>query len=510
MNKGKVRTKARTVAKKKERELIARAKRLRDGLDPVLPECDSDCGRCPFDKWRARLAKIRRYKDNMKKLTALANRGPGISRAYAAALLLAKQEKAPYLAVAHVGAKDIAFAQRGKVKQELLIGFQHYHDPDARLLAVSDTARRRGLFIYSTRDKMICTGPSGKPPKEYLADVVQRTGYPFSKANGGYEALDPSDDTLLEVKWVPAKITFKVSRQRSSTKRNISSVILNRMLHPQNAKVLDIRVSPGFTHSNGGEDCPLNSRRKVNSGIVDAYLSGKISDREIIDMHLDDVREKVEGMSRRIYAVGMVCFDDDQEAFIDSLRPNDIERVALTALLDGLDESVMLDDATPAKVLDTYWEQAGLKALEAVLGDEEAAKEFYDRSLESDEMPSVFIQEAFESAEREKVLSELPEYKRLPPVARFCDRVARIHRIKGPAAAAMEVRRDSARAKKFKALEYAFLLAMREKVDKWRYTDDERGFGQHLKPKAKALLAAEPEDYDEKLHGLLAASGHSF
>ncbi len=511
MKRGKVRTKARTAAKKKERELIARVKRLRDGPDPVIPECEGECRRCPFEKWRARLLKQLKYKDNKKKLSGLANLGPDFSKAYAAALLLATQDKAPYLAVAHVGNKDLAYAQRGKAKKEMLIGFQHYHDPDARLLAVADIARKNGLYIFSMKDKMVCTGTSGKPPEEYVKETVARMRYPFQKTADGYAALDPADDTVLVVKWIPAKISLKVSRHRSSTKRNIASVILNRMLHPQADKVFDVRVQPGFKHTNGGKDCPLNRLTKVSDHWRAEYVGGRISDREAIDNHVEDVREKAEAMSRRIFAVGMTCFDDDSEAFIESLRPNKVEREALQALLDNLDENVIVDEATPTKVLDMYWKDAGKEVLEAVLGDEDAAEEFYERSLKSKETPSRFVREAFRSAQRERILADLPEYERLPPVARFCDRIARIHRTKGSDAAVMEIRGTQSRKKEFKALEYAFLLALGAgRGDEWRYSEDELGFGAHLKSKAEALLSAEPEGYDASLKSLMTASGHSF
>lgn len=501
--------KARAAAKKKERELIARAKKLRDGPDPLIPECEGECRKCPFEKWRARLLKQLRFKDNKKKLSGLANLGPAFSKAYAATLLLAIQEKAPYLAVARVGNKDIAYAQRGKAKKELLIGFQHYDDPDARLLAVADIARRNGLFIFSTKDKMVCTGTIGKPPEEYVTETIGRMRYPFQKTEGGYAALDSVDDTFIEVRWIPAGISLKVSRLRSSTKRNIASVILNRMLHPERAKILDVRVQPGFRHASGGEDCPLNTLTEVSDRWRSEYMSGRVSDRELIDNHMKDVREEGIAMERRVFAVGMNCFDDDSDAFIESLRPNKIEREALRAMVKNLGENVILDEASPAKVLDTYWQEAGLEALKAVLGDEDAANEFYERSLSSQESPSQFVRQAFQTAQKERILSDLPKYRKLSPVARFCDRIARVYRTGGPAAAAMEVRKDTTRSKAFKALEYAFLLALNETGFDWQYTEDERGFGVHLKSAAEALLTAKPEEYDAALRRLLTASGHS-
>ncbi|MCK4367308.1 MAG: hypothetical protein KAW84_05120, partial [Thermoplasmata archaeon] len=141
----------------------------------------------------------------------------------------------------------------------------------------------------------------------------------------------------------------------------------------------------------------------------------------------------------------------------------------------------------------------------------DAAEEFYERSLKSDEMPSQFVQEAFRSAQRKRILADLPTYKTLPPVARFCDRIARTYRTKGSEAAAREIRRNQSRRKEFKALEYAFLLALGAgRGEEWRYTEDELGFGVHLKSLAEALLSVKPEGYDVSLRTLLTASGHSF
>jgi hypothetical protein len=207
----------------------------------------------------------------------------------------------------------------------------------------------------------------------------------------------------------------------------------------------------------------------------------------------------------------MTCFDDDSEAFIESLRPSNVEREALEALLDNLEENIIMDEATPAKVLDMYWKEAGQEVLEAVLGDEDAAEEFYERSLKSEEMASQVVQEAFRSAQQDRILADLPEYDRLPPVAKFCDRIARIHRTKGSNAAAREIRRNQSRKKQFKALEYALLLALGAgRGEEWRYSEDERGFGAHLRSKAEALLSAEPEGYDASLRDLMTSSGHAF
>ena len=140
MNKPKrmrIRTGARTASKVQEKELISKAKKIRKNPDLILPACEHE-GRCHFDKIRRQIGRVQSVADDDKKLAKLAKSGDQLARAYAATLLLSHSEKAPYLAVFRTPFGEVAYAMRGKVKKEKLIGVQHYDKPKWKLLSVLD------------------------------------------------------------------------------------------------------------------------------------------------------------------------------------------------------------------------------------------------------------------------------------------------------------------------------------------------------------------------------------
>ena len=141
----KVRTGAKTAAKAQERELVRRTRRLRDDPELIFPKCTSSCPACPFPRIKRSIERIRRFSEDEKALTRFSKRGDQISRAYAAALIVALSGKAPYLARLRTPAGEVAYAMRGKVKKEKLVGVQNYHDPRLRLISIADLAHKRGI-----------------------------------------------------------------------------------------------------------------------------------------------------------------------------------------------------------------------------------------------------------------------------------------------------------------------------------------------------------------------------
>ena len=247
-----VRTGARTASKVQERELISNARKLRKNPDLLLPTCDGSCKGCPFEKMKRNLERISKFKDDEKKLAKLSRAGDQLGRAYAATLQIALAGKAPYLAVARFPFGDVAYAVRGKVKKEKLIGVQHFTDPRWRLLSVLDIAMRKKIFIFSTKTGMICTGTTPKPPKEYLQVSVSSLKYYLTKSGNVYhcEHLTPkvvreeglAEEAYLRMKWDLANITFGVCRKCSSDKENIFSTLTRNMAGPDPKKefALDI------------------------------------------------------------------------------------------------------------------------------------------------------------------------------------------------------------------------------------------------------------------------------
>ena len=61
---------------------------------------------------------------------------------------------------------------------------------------------------------------------------------------------------------------------------------------------------------------------------------------------------------------------------------------------------------------------------------------------------------------------------------------------------------------KHKAVAYGFLLAVDKATsERWKYSDAEREFGEHLAGHAERLLTAEGSEYSDALQELLTATG---
>ena len=90
-----------------------------------------------------------------------------------------------------------------------------------------------------------------------------------------------------------------------------------------------------------------------------------------------------------------------------------------------------------------------------------------------------------------KILSKLPQYSSLPPLANFADTVARTYKTFGKKEALGEIKKKPD-TPKGKSIAYAFLLVFDKGKDtKWQYSKQEIEYGEFLKEYAKNLLDAE-------------------
>ena len=146
---------AKATPKKLERELLENSRKLAKNPDILIPTCVEKCRKCDFDKILKKMERISTYSNDSEKLQLMATRGDQIVRAYAATISLAAAGKIPFLASAKLPLGEVSYAVRGKVDKEKLMGVQHFDDPDLRLLAYWDIARKRDLHIYSTDKRLV-------------------------------------------------------------------------------------------------------------------------------------------------------------------------------------------------------------------------------------------------------------------------------------------------------------------------------------------------------------------
>ena len=215
--------------------------------------------------------------------------------------------------------------------------------------------------------------------------------------------------------------------------------------------------------------------------------------------------ESIKESGEKILILDGVSFGTDIDQFVKSLKPNKFEKEGLELILEQVNEPVILNDVTPNKVLENFWNDYGLESIISIIDDEDMAKKFF--SL--DDSPSDILELVFNYKERQQILAQLPQYKSLPPLAKFVDNVVRTYKTFGEKEALAEIKRRPDNPKG-KSLAHAFLLVFGKAKDKkWQYSQVEIEFGDFLKDYAQKLLKSEPKKYHKLLQDLLSASGSS-
>jgi hypothetical protein len=215
--------------------------------------------------------------------------------------------------------------------------------------------------------------------------------------------------------------------------------------------------------------------------------------------------ESIKESGEKILILDGISYNTDTENFLKALKPNKFEKKGLEIILKQINEPVVLNNVTPNKVLERFWKDFGLNAINSVINDEEMSKKFF--SL--DDTPSDILELVFNYQERQQILSQLPKYKSLPPLANFIDTVVRIYKTFGEKEALAEIKKrpDTTKAK---SIAYAFLIVFGKAKDKkWQFSQVEIEYGDFLKDHVKTLLNSEPKNYHKSLKELLVNSGSS-
>ncbi len=504
-----------------ERELIHRAEKLVKDPGRPLPTIVPPCAKDPFAKVRKKMEQISRFADNEDKLKRFANRGDDIVKAYAGTLMLAAAGKAPYLATLKLPQGEVFYAMRGKAKKEKLAGMQWFDHPVYRLLLFLDLAiKRPNLHFYSTKDELYCSCKEPRPPADYVAFAMQQPKANISQVEDGLwscphvdtEALKegvPMDGTYLRLTWVSGNVVIGLCKKCARTSKDSTLGSIAKHMAIPNIE-MDLQVSV-LHRLEGAQGCDLwddLSILPIEEENREAYFKGLFDDNTLIEKHLVTVNEELNEYTGPHFILEDHCYCDDAQAFVDALNPSDEERVALEAILPGLDHPLVLDRATPSKVLVELWEDHGEEALRAVVGgDEELLSKYLDHP-DVQSSPSNVLKRALVDHRKSTIISRLPEYGKLPTIARFSDHVARSYRTEGREGALRAIEKGRGSDTRIKSVAYAFLLALgKDASKKWQYDSTEIDFANFLQDKATALLEAEPAEYHKALQALQSATG---
>ncbi|MDH7507147.1 MAG: hypothetical protein QHH15_05110 [Candidatus Thermoplasmatota archaeon] len=500
----KIRTFVRTASKSMEKNLIENAKNLMKNPYHILPDYSDNYSNKYFSKIKKSIDKVNRFKDDQKKLEKLSNK-KGIVGALAGTLLLAYSEKAPYLGVLNLPTDDITYAQRGKAEKEKLIGIQHFDDPVLRLFAIKDFVLKKKLHVYSWDEGYVSTGIEAKPPKKFIDFIIKNLNLTFKNHTTTCKDIDPDviekkkplNKNYLIIHWKSADLIIAICEDCAKFTKNTVFNMTKYFLEPKISEDLKIEVIGRLKGCNEKEDIQTQNLKE--------YLSGELTDLEFIKKNIKHQENLIKDSKKKFFILDNISYGKDIDGFIKALKPNNIEKEALEYILPQLNEPVILNNVTPNKVLERFWKDYGLKFIKTIIEDEEMAKKFF--LLE--DSPSNILDSIYKYKERQKILSKLPKYKKLPQLARFIDDVVRVYKTFGEKEAIMEIKKrpDDPKAK---SIAYAFLLVFEKAEDKkWQFSHVEIEYGNFLKEYAKNLLLSKPEDYHKNFQNLLSACGSS-
>lgn len=513
----KIRTGARTASKVQEKELISKAKQLLKNSDLIVPKCEHE-GRCVFDKIRRQIDRVQSYAHDEKKLAKLARSGDQLARAYAATLLLSHSEKAPYLAVFRTPFGEIAYAMRGKVKKEKLIGVQHYDKTKWKLLSVLDLATKKGLHIYSTKKGMVCKGREVKPPEYFVKEMISGLKYDLKNEEKMFicdhiSAKDVKKKKAISypyilLRWKSADIGIAVCSKCTSKKSNIMASITQNMAVPKPENDFDIDVITNLRCKADCEQCKIDKHLDVDEEAKKSYFEGSLSDFGLMKKHLENYEEFLKRGDKRVYVIDENCYGNDMDAFIEALNPTEEEKKGLKTMLKKIESPIIVTNATPNKVLSQFWNEYGKEVIKVIVGDEETAQSLFDKAEKSKVTPSQILKEANILTKERDIISALPKYKVLTPIAKFADSIARTYMTQGKGDALRAIEHYKGGDTRIKSVAYAFLLALEQGASKkWQYTKTETDFAQFLKEPALKLLNSKPKEYHDNLQNLLSATG---
>lgn len=511
--------------KVEEKRLLRSIRTLKEDPLKLIPKCDranNRCKFCPYPKIIRRLLTVQQAADiegdrSEKKLMKLA-KGPDIAAAYAGALLVERSGEAPRLAIARFPTGTVTFAVRGSASKDKHIGVQHWKEPHWRAMAHRDHVKAKGLYLFDTSKGLFCTGREARYPDELLTEKVRDSKVKL-RAKGDHwlcPHLDPDD---LEAEPLPPGIYLTVHTDRPGDSvvglcgdcgLDNSENTLARLLEPcatKNPKsLIDTRVNGGLLPA---PDCDQVLPDLELEKPLLGYQQGTMTDKQLLDTLEQTQMKALEDEEVRGVMLGRVYYGTATEAIIEALKAREPEAGALKAMLPGLDRLLVLTDPTPARLLNELWPKHGRLGLEAVLGDR--ADPVWLKDLESrydGKNAHDLLRQARSLKEADAKLADLPRYRNLPEAASVADTVVRLTRTEGAREAFRYMEKLKSREHAVKAVGWSCLLALdKAQGQEWRYTQEERDFGEALKLHTEVLMEAQGDKYHDTLTTLLASTG---
>lgn len=495
----------------READLLSRAKALRSDVGPLLPKLSPQCPTERFDRLREELEGVRGFAEDERRLEKLARHGEPIARAYAGLLRFALDPKAPAVVAFPVPGGEVSYAALARTDREAEVAVQQSDEP-ARLLLGYLSWAKRGFHFWATRRTLWCTGRSATPPPEFLHERVAEQPYRLVEDGERHRytcthLAAGEHRPYLEVAWPGADRTFRVCRRCAKDDRHLLSSLSDGAVVPDPAEEFPVSASL-HVDCRAGESCVHASLPELARGLRHRYELGRLSDAQLVDEYLLELKPRLERADGRTLVAGGTCYGGDLGAFLQALGPTGAERAALEAVLAEETGLFEVDEPSASRALEKLWSGHAETIVRAIVRDPAEAQRLVDEARGAPGRVAEILKRAERRSQTQELLETLPRYDRLAPEAAWADRVARAHRTAGDAGAERAILENLPREGKLRGVAWGVLLALgRGGSHAWQFSSTEKEFGIALEPRARALLAADAAEYHAALGSLMSAAG---
>ena len=479
--------------KRLEEEILDRSRRIANNPGLLRPLCAGNCRKCVFDKEFKNIDTIAKYKDDAETLMKLASKGSDdLAKAYAGTISLSAAGKIPLLATATIAGEKVAFAVRGSVGNDKLIGCQYYDDPKLRLLYYNSFIKRNKLHLYSFEDGLVC---SDRPnmPEDYLYEAFWETPYEFKDDE---LACGHSGALALDIKIKSLDEHIRICEDCVKDVSTIQYLIIRLCaVDPLD----DIEVNVVHTYHSANE----SDNEKIEGDLFRRYLRGEISDRTLLQTVKRDKLGTLRKGEIATFIISAKNYGSDVGAFIEAVVGPDSEKSTLRSFLTATPVSVIIKSGKTSEVLTHLWEDHW-KNIISVHTSPKIAETYTERPKNA---PSAVLEEAYNVHISADVVANLPEFKKPKPVTRLSDTLAKAAKVGGKELVLKAVESETLKDHKTRSLAAAFLLACDGSMKlPFNLSTEERSFTDFLIPFVKNVIDASGDKYRDAMNTLLTAS----
>ena len=482
-------------------KLIENAEILAAHPEKILPVCNNNCTICVFAPLKEKLKKVSANRDNKARLKWAVLFGNKIIKAYAGFISIRHGDSLAVLATVKLPSGTYSFAMRSNAPREIQLAIQHFDEPLCKALAYLTYAKKGYFFVVA--DDLYCSGRELKLPEQFKREVVRGLPYKLNERDGILTCPHVHERHALTIKIKNTDFEIEICDKCATSDVNLLSHVASKILGRHIEKFFEVSFKARYACAGKCKTCRFSEIRDTD--IENNYKKGLLSDSATVRKFIEKQTQQLRASHTPVYILENTCFGTDMHNFVRAFCESEEERSVALQALEHINDAVILRDRSFAKFLEEIWPRAGREALCAV-----SSEEIADKYYTTEGNPIDTLKKAKKEFATEKVLSQLPELKNLPPVADFVHHTVIEYKTYGKNAAISYISGRKLENTNMKSIAYAFLNYFGvSDTHAWQFTKEEKELGVSLYTQIDALLKATGKEYKKILTTIIKHSGSS-